>query len=513
MHRPVVRHCLLICLIVLLAVVVGLPARADYTKLYIVPNVTGQDAVSAQAILHGLEIVKGRYTQPTDWAPEVRSSLIYSGVFCTKLVFGTAGTPVADGSAATIGWTTSDNSCLLRDLSWYLHDESVQSVVPYALGGGPGGGELIRIGPGQYEWRICNDTGLPIMLDDVQLAVFGRSLTPEELEELAAEGPEGMIADRIVQIDLDLIALTTDILDADYHGPSPRSLTVKLDNAARDKEAGLALFERGRVVLGRVLWHRAIQHMNTFISEICSPGRGRGKLPADVIQDWASQAQNIIAEFKDLLGLEVHLVEDLSGTGVAPPVLLPDQCFSIPLTDIGPGDAVVLSGDLPLVGEVPGNGFSQLAATPDDGETPVLHWVEQAGVGGDMTPDDEPPVIDSAAIAPPFLYPGETLTEMALDVQVSDNKPGAFWYIDSVTPPEGGDYLIGDDLQTLWLLGFYPGDLVGMIDQGEALPPWMGDQPQLPFEYTITIYAMDAAGNRSVEPWVLTVPVEWYPEG
>jgi hypothetical protein len=491
-------------MVVLLAVVSGSPVGADYTKLYIVPNVTGQDAVSAQAILHGLEIVKGRYTQPTDWSPELRSTLIYSGVFCTKLLFGSAGTPIASGSAATIGWTTSDNSCLLRDLSWYLADESAESVVPYALGGVPGGGELVQVGPGQYEWRICNDTDLPIALDDVQLAVFGHALTAEELEELAAEGPGGMIADQIVQIDLDIIALTTDILDADCRPRSAGSLIAKLDSAARDKEAGLALFERGRVVMARLLWWRAIQHMNTFLSEICRPGLGRSKLPADLIEDWAGQAQNIIDEFKDLLGAELRQVQDLSSTGVAPPVLLPDQCFCIPLTGIRPGDAVVLTGDLPLVAEVPGDILTPLGAVSDDGKTPVLHWVEQAVVGGGMTPDDEPPVIESAAIAPAFLYPGETMTEMTLDVLVWDNKPGAFWYIDSVMPPEGGDYWVGDDLQTLWLLGYDPG---GAIRLDQALGVETVEQPQLPSEYTITIYAMDAAGNRSVEPAVLTVPV------
>ncbi len=145
-------------------------AQAAYTKLYMVPNTTNSPQLRLQATLNGLEVITSTYNLPSAWGAS-SSSAVLSGVPCTTLTFGNA--TVAKGGSATVGWTTADGTCRLRDLRWRNLDGTAgPSVLPTSLGGVPGGGYLLQ-GPGAYTytWVITNDTSGPLTIKGATLTI------------------------------------------------------------------------------------------------------------------------------------------------------------------------------------------------------------------------------------------------------------------------------------------------------------------------------------------------------
>ncbi|MFQ6097213.1 MAG: hypothetical protein ACE5O2_05745, partial [Armatimonadota bacterium] len=214
----------------------GLPAQAQYTKLYQFTNTTGASRSGAQATVYGFEALTAAYAGPVEWTPG-STYTVFSGLWSTVVYFWQADLP--HGTTQTIGWTTADNSCYLLDLR-YL---SGTGIAPDYSGGVPGGGGVEWDDEkGAYVWTVTNDTGADIQLSNVQVGTYTYDLDYDGLSETASEG--GVAGKRVADIDLDIVALTAKVLageDAgEIPGPAARSLLRKLDKAAAYKEAGLA---------------------------------------------------------------------------------------------------------------------------------------------------------------------------------------------------------------------------------------------------------------------------------
>ena len=170
-------------LLVVFAVVLALPADAAYTKLYKVKNTTGINQASLRATNNALEMIVAYTATPTAWKPPAITNVLLSGVYCTRLMFGGLGTPyVAPNAYGYIGWRTADNGCRLCDMRWRAPNGALYPVTSATQTAGvPGGGEVQYIN-GQYVWMLINDTGAPINLSNVSLAVL--DTVPATIDEL-----------------------------------------------------------------------------------------------------------------------------------------------------------------------------------------------------------------------------------------------------------------------------------------------------------------------------------------
>jgi hypothetical protein len=136
----------------------------------------------------------------------------------------------------------------------------------------------------------------------------------------------------------------------------------------------------------------------------------------------------------------------------------------------------------------------------DEGGEVVLEWLEQS-IAEPAAIDTEPPVIVSASATPALLWPPDhSVVDMTLDVVVEDDSY-ALWYIAGVesNQPENGT---GDgDYAPDWDTD--PNDPQGLWLRAER----SGNHPEETRVYTVTLMAIDMAGNLS-EPYELDVPVD-----
>ncbi len=110
------------------------------------------------------------------------------------------------------------------------------------------------------------------------------------------------------------------------------------------------------------------------------------------------------------------------------------------------------------------------------------------------------PVI-SATATPACLWPPEhEMVEMALNVTVSDTSE-ATWYVAGVASNQPEDGTGDGDYAPDWILD--PEDPQSVSLRAER----SGNHPEAVRRYTITLIAIDAAGNIS-KPYDLIVPVE-----
>ncbi len=182
-RKRLVHFSVAAALLVVFVVVLALPADAAYTKLYRVKNTTGINQASLRATNNALEMIVGYTATPTAWKPPAISNVLRSGVWCTQLMFGGLGTPyVAPNAYGYIGWRTADSGCRLCDMRWRAPNGTLYPVTSATQTAGvPGGGEVQYIN-GQYVWTLINDTGAPIDLSNVSLAVL--DAVPPTVDEL-----------------------------------------------------------------------------------------------------------------------------------------------------------------------------------------------------------------------------------------------------------------------------------------------------------------------------------------
>ncbi|MFQ6097212.1 MAG: hypothetical protein ACE5O2_05740 [Armatimonadota bacterium] len=483
--------------------VAALPAGAQYTKLYVIPNTTGSSQSWIQATLYGFEIINATYADPVAWSGYPGYTL-YGGIYATTVGYADDGV-VGLGDSLTIGWTTADYSCYTLDLRW----GTGVGAIPGEYYGVPGGGELIDNGDGTYTWRFCNKGDNDILLGDVQLA---SSSEPLDWAALSAAATEGVTAQLATEIDLAILDLRDAVKKSSVPWWVRGVLVRKLDNAAWCKERGLEAFEEGYECLARIWWTAAIWNMRCFVANV-KTFRRWGKIPGPLAHEWIVAAHDIIEQLKHLRD-----ARSLSGSDdsepVAPDVLPPGECFEVTISGVGPGDALILSGSVPL-GPSDRDAVAQALVLPQ--EPPVLTWVEQVVVGGaeEMTPDTTPPTIlvdeTNTPIQIPVEYFGDGMVEVDLEgvVSASDDNGSAEWYVKdvAVTYGEGGHWETSDeDPHYLRVFaGEWQPTVIGDSATTDATGALTGDvsgaitiEPsRMIREYDVTIEAIDMAGNTA----------------
>ncbi len=478
----------------------GLPVGAAYTKLYNFTNTTGVNQTSVKAVTNGLESITSNYSSPTGWSATTGYAVV-SGVYCTTLTY--AGTARGPGSAMTIGWTTADSSCRLRDLRW----GGGQSIVPTQAGGIPGGGMVFYDWPniGDLTVVITNDTEGALDLLEVEFAISSYALSLEELDALAEVG---FIQLYVNKIDAEIDVLRAEVAQQGSLGnlpsPSVNSLDRKLQNAAAYKEAGLSEYLAGNLEKALFLWGKAAGHVNNFVSEVTAASQ-KGNLAMLLYNRWVVDGGGEIAtapEIRDaLLALpEGQLLQSLEplpcGALPAYPGLDLANCVEWPAGELQPGQFtafIVRNIDL-------GAGFIMGGTVVDADGSPILGWLEQSVT--EPTPIDiQPPVIVSATATPASLWPPDhSMLQIQLDVTVSDDSY-AVWYIAGVTSNQPVNGTGSGDTSPDW-----------MLDPNDSHVLWLraersGNDPTTVRLYTITLMAIDIAGNLS-DPYDLVLPVD-----
>jgi hypothetical protein len=492
------------CLAGLVAVLlagVAFPAGAQYSKLYRFSNGTGADQSSVSAVANGIEIITLSYAYPSGWLPASVNYMWYSGVMGTKITY--SGTPVAAGSTVMIGWRTSDYSCAVRDLRW----GGGQTVVPTQLGGTPGGGLVLYDypNPGDLTMVLINDNTDPmgaLTFPGVEFAVAGSELS---LDQLGGLSEMGLVELRVATIIADISILRDEIAQAGAALPSPsgNSLMNKLEDTAALVHDGLASYLDADLARALFLWGKATKRMETFISEVTNLSQ-RGNLAEALYQRWIVDGGGQIATAPDIRDAIAALpdgpsLQSLPGLPLDElptlPGLDPANYMQWPVTVLYPGEwtAFVLHRVRESRAIVMGG------SVVDASGSPVLDWWEQA-VAEPAVLDTEPPVITSASATPDHLWsPDHTMVKVTVDATVSDNS-FAIWYLAGIAsnqPQNGlGD---GDKAPDYW------------TDPDDARSVWLraersGNHPSEVREYTITLMAIDMAGNLSA-PYALVVPV------
>ena len=495
MSRSGARCCSAVGVVVALVVGAMLPAQAEYTKLYKCWNTTGENRYRIRAVTMALEVITQQSAEPSDWGPPYTTTEFgtWSGVPCTVMVYGVGAGKVLHGDYIKVGWTTADGSCQLRDLRWVQGDGTkLESVVPTSLGGVPGGGELYQDPAGNWIWRITNDTDLPITLSHTDLGVFASELDLSDLDYIVEHG---MVSIRVAAIKSDIEALIAEVQAAGDAGvipsPSAGSLIRKLTKALQYTDQGLASWEIGDADGALVAWARAAKQVASFISEVTNQS-DRGNVPPPLDEQWIAKAADIQAR-----------LENLPGTGASPVegvVLPPGEFIEFPVAGVQTGNGLVLQGSVfdPVTGEK------------------AVDWLEQATA--ETIEDTIPPEI-TATISPGNLWPpNHEMVPMALNVTVTDNSGAAAWGVWNVSSNEPVEGTGDGDAAPDWWFGTdpYPGQLAPDVppDYDPPAPPllWLraersGNDPtgMATRAYTVTLIAVDAAGNQATTDLVVKV--------
>jgi hypothetical protein len=345
---------------------------------------------------------------------------VISGVYCTTLTFGTSPS-AANGTSATVGWTTSDNACRLRDLRW----GGGQVPVPTQLGGVPGGGTFVYgyPNPGDLTVIITNDnlkSSQYLSLSDI-VYQLGGPLDFPGLTGVAIPAPAaaldlliGPIGGPGLLFDLQALEASVQAYAASgAPGPDAESLLGKIDDAITYLKNGQTAYDAtpSRRAQALALWGKAAQRIATFISEV--KGSVNGNLDPSYASRWlgyllaggiapASEeggglpatAPQIRDALAALPAYPTDLIQSLdplppgtplpadvtgpNGTGIEGypdpllgyrqwpvDILKPGQCTAFVVHDVSPGDAFVMHGSV----------F-------DGDDVDQLDWAEQETVPG-----------------------------------------------------------------------------------------------------------------------------------
>jgi len=431
------KYCLSLGLILALVVAAALPAQAEFTKLYRFSNNTASDKGGVRAVTNGMEVITGDFVAPTGWGDPTVANILLSGAYCTKLKW-TGGAVESGSGPVKVGWSTSDNSCRLRDLRWVttagnlagpvVDPEVLQQAVP---GGGqsfydPDTGNLIVV--------ITNDTDGDIYLAGTQFAV---SDTPLGLSDLDYVAEVGLVGLRVAAIEEDIGALAAAVSAAqtagDIPNPAARSLLRKLERAIQHLAAALARWQVGDDEGALVFRDRAAKQMKNLISEVTNHSK-KGNIPQDLASAWIAAADEIRAAILALP--EGAVLQELPGATppIVPPGFTPDDFrpWPVEVLEVGCYTAYVLAGVTPEAGLV------LQGSVLDAAGNSVLDWVEQATATEEAL-DTTPPEIIAATVDPNELWPPDhERVEMSLAVTVTDeddagnSRPSA-WYIEGVS--------------------------------------------------------------------------------
>jgi len=349
------------------------------------------------------------------------------------------------------------------------------------------------------------DAAPVIDLSEVGFAVAGQELTLEELAELSGAG---FVELRVAAIDEDIDAILDEIAYYDSLGlvpqPSGNSMTKKMQRAADYKHDGLDAYLAGDLDKALFAWDKAAHQVENFIAQVTSLSDS-GNLPVDLYQRWVVGGEGVTPApeiMEALLALpEGEALQSLTPLPEGTPLpsyagLDPDGYVQWPVTELYPGEFtafVLCNVDL-------GSGFIMGGFIEDGDGNVVLEWLEQSVAEPEVI-DTQPPDITSATATPAYLWsPDHSMVQIALDVRVEDDSY-ATWYVAGVTSnqPENGT---GDgDYYPDWVLD--PNDPQSLWLRSER----SGSHPEAVRTYTVTLMAVDMAGNLS-EPYELYIRVD-----
>ena len=430
MCRPVGSSIFWGVLAALLAIGFALPAQAAYTKLYSFPNATGASQTSVKATLSSLKSITASTSTPSGWSVYPKPTIgnvVVSGVYCTTLTFGAAPAPaVANGTSVTVGWTTSDNNCRLRDLRW----GGGQVPVPTQLGGVPGGGAFVYDPESQTLTVIITNDNLKSsqylsLSDIVYQHLVGAPLDPfPGLTSVAGPALPADVDALVDAIVLDLQALRANVEEyaaSGATGPDAESLLGKIDDAITYLQNGQIAYDAipSRRAQALRLWGKAAQRLATFISEVkgsangnldpsyasrwlgyfvtggiapaSREGDGEGPVTAPQIRDalnaLPASPGDLIQSLEPLPPGAPLPITDTGAEGYPDPllgyrqwpvdILKPGQCTAFVVPNVLPGDAFVMHGSV----------F-------DGDDVDRLDWAEQETVPGYLgdVPTDTTPI-------------------------------------------------------------------------------------------------------------------------
>lgn len=373
------QRCWLAGLIVIVVLGAALPAHAGYDKLWRFwkpAHISETANPRIRAFTNAMEVVVDQYSGwRNPWvAQDNVDYVLKGGVYSTRILYNNLISPLPANpstgeqwswdKAAKIGWSTSDGSCRLNDLTWVYDGPNGNVLEPIIdvedVGSQvPGGGYVIGA-DGYYTWYVTNDTDYDLILLNVEFTWVQQPPWELDIGYLSTAAEEGGIG-------LLIRVLGDSVIDAwikgDLPDPSENSLLGKLESASDDYLAGLAAAQAGNLAEAEQDWAAAIKHMETFIKEIKTSMKA-GKLRVDLAALWIADAQEIIYRL-DLLP-QVKPPDNIPG-GYA--TIAPGQEIGIPIVGAQDGDAVLLHGVL-----VDSNGDA------------VLDWVDKADIKAEMVP-------------------------------------------------------------------------------------------------------------------------------
>jgi hypothetical protein len=459
-------------LVFVLVLASGFPAQAQYTKSYLLYNTTGLDQDSVRAVTFGMEYITAMASDP--YLTEM-SGFLYMGGLWNSTIDCSNGTAV-DGGTATVAWTTWDLSCFLWDVRW----GDGTAAVPEQLSGMPGGGILVQEN-GTWVWYIINDTGYALQLNGLQQGTFlGAPLGYGDLGEVGELGIAGKRVADITEAILGDDGLIASIEEAQalelLPNPSANSLIKKAYRCLDNVLQGLEQFDLGDLDRAHFYWGQALKQIENLKKELHSLGARDLIKDAGLLEEWLAAADYVIGEINGLLGIEPF---DVTQPGLTQ--LPPDGELRIELSDVNPGDAVVLTG-----------------LVVDNGAV-LASWTDQVVIPFPPDPDADvtPPVVTAAVNADP-------------------NENG--WYNAAILDGAGGAIEVTltasespQDPNPSGVAGIYVG-----VDPDDLVPVGPGQEPtlQISFEpgnevvlpfvddgvYTIYYTAVDNAGNISDDP-------------
>jgi len=328
---------LTVVLITLLSVITAAACHAEYDKLFRFKNRTTTTQDGVYVVLNALELTTAFYADATycPWGNPTVGLATINGIPCTTLTYAKAGTSMAVGVRARVGWNTADQECRLSGLYWRAGTTDTCITDASEYGTVPGGGALTKVRD-NWVWTIYNDTGGDLAMTNVEWDVFEADdqIKKADLVEVATNG---IIGERL------------------------KMAGAPAATAATENAAACADFADGNTVAANAAWGRARAAADLVTG---NPSAARGNGNANRRRDMARIKTKMGAR-----GQNGPPLEDRPGNAPARLAVGANFTIEIPVSEVKKGDSLVIHGQI----------ISNVAGA--DGGFPVLvDWVDRVPI-------------------------------------------------------------------------------------------------------------------------------------